>query len=166
MGTWIEIKDPSYPLFPLACRSLQWERGLKCSIFQQAISVCWSFPAMGTWIEMFSWRRKIGQPQRRSLQWERGLKYESIKLDGYTMPSRSLQWERGLKYSVVQTVKEDYEVVPCNGNVDWNSPCIYVFSWHFVVPCNGNVDWNIPRLWAAILPMRCSHAGTWIEIKA
>ena len=126
--------------------------------------------------------------QSRSLQWERGLKCSLPiwhKEPCLVVPCNgNVYWN-----SNILGYFNNRWVVPCNGNVDWNKmetlknfiaelsfpamgtwieiwraelePCIWA-----VVPCNGNVDWNIPRLWAAILPMRCSHAGTWIEIKA
>ena len=78
---------------------------------------------------------------RRSLQWERGLKlvFRVLKVSQW---SRSLQWERGLKCNAVFKAISRGGVVPCNGNVDWNSVAKTAVSIATVVPCNGNVDWN------------------------
>ena len=165
MGTWIEIKWKRWKTSLQNCRSLQWERGLKSDAQNWNPVYEPSFPAMGTWIEIVSYSRRAVFCLRRSLQWERGLKFylESWFSGGFRV---SLLFERVLKSRHLRFVYDCRIVVPCNGNVDWNFKPVYWTVSITVVPCNGNVDWNIPRLWAAILPMRCSHAGTWIEIKA
>ena len=168
-------------------RSLQWERGLKYGKPAAAMPYVVSFPAMGTWIEILllnreSWIASVVPCNGnvdwnyfsfykwlnllcRSLQWERGLKYFGGQDDGRAEKGRSLQWERGLKYSHWTEEKGRETVVPCNGNVDWNSSpflqicsercrslqwerglkfcCGLSFTNSCVVPCNGNVDWNV-----------------------
>ena len=147
-------------------RSLQWERGLKLSMYRIPATllpvvpcngnVDWnfryslakmtsvsSFPAMGTWIEIYSAVIVLCVRWRRSLQWERGLKLPSPKLWQVSDLGRSLQWERGLKYCEPPFLNHSRLVVPCNGNVDWN-------DFRFM-----------------IVPLRLSSfpaMGTWIEM--
>ena len=75
---------------------------------------------MGTWIEILRRFPHILVRHCRSLQWERGLKYLTRTLLCPIHLRRSLQWERGLKWPVLLTYSPIDEVVPCNGNVDWN----------------------------------------------
>ncbi len=75
MGTWIEMLQGRSVYTPTRGRSLQWERGLKCTLIVVVEEYERSFPAMGTWIEIPNIICCAHNIASRSLQWERGLKY-------------------------------------------------------------------------------------------
>ena len=97
MGTWIEIFPPTVLVFSPSRRSLQWERGLKCLFLGLFWEFLLSFPAMGTWIEI--------PPCLYPLSPE-----GSFPAMGTWIEITVL-----IMFLMMDTV------VPCNGNVDWNS---------------------------------------------
>ena len=185
MGTWIEIhlktrKSAEWLVVPCngnvdwnyseifanifkRCRSLQWERGLKCALSH---SICTCLCRSLQWergLKCKHCKRRSGR-KGRSLQWERGVKYEELE-EWIAENSRCLLWDRGLKCCSVVSVSRHLSVVPCNGNVDWNIFC----PTHIIFSFRRSLQWErglkfVYLLYGCGLRRSFPAMGTWIEI--
>ena len=119
MGTWIEILLPFCKYVPngvVPCNgNVDWNFA---AAYLSRIHA--SFPAMGTWIEMFyNLDNRFILPSFPAMgTW---IEIPSSRCPLLLSWGRSLQWERGLKSTLVSGLHRLFTVVPCNGNVDWNS---------------------------------------------
>src|SRR5699024_8153489 len=140
LGAWIEMTTNHRACMQGNCRSLYWERGLKCGI--------------RIWINTLM--------MGRSLYWERGLKCYKLRPPAIDISkslhvlgawieissdnainlslSRSLYWERGLKCCNDHTFHCHIGSLPVLGAwIEIRKP-IKTTPIQFVAPCIGSVD--------------------------
>ena len=166
MGTWIEIfllHSSKNSLTVVPCngnvdwnakvstllddgvgRSLQWERGLKFVYSVPGRHAAWSFPAMGTWIEI-------------------PISFPPNELPATSFPAMGTWIEIVCTFCTFPPPS----VVPCNGNVDWNSQ-YYAAAGKFIR--RRSLQWErglkYPcRCWVNYNAQSFPAMGTWIEIR-
>ena len=163
MGTWIEMFSDANNRPRSSCRSLQWERGLKCKFINLFFLMVSSFPAMGTWIEIFSSLSVTSCTLSSFPAMGTWIEMLEMQCRATTHMRRSLQWERGLKYTMQTTIIKAWMSFPAMGTWIEMLPRIHKIlmgigrslQWERglkffrsifdrldipVVPCNGNVD--------------------------
>ena len=120
---------------------------------------------MGTWIEMFSTTfpplRLCPSFPAMGTWIEMNRPKNGLRVQIVVPCNGNVDWN-----TWIFLVFTGSSVVPCNGNVDWNNPCLQALHHPLVVPCNGNVDWNntSPGAQGIGSAMSFPAMGTWIEI--